>query len=133
MTNVLAFDFGASSGRAILGSFDGERIAYREVRRFENVPVREENRLAWDYDALLKEVKDTLGEYLDVDAVAFDTWGVDYGLISGQNSLMGLPTNYRDSDHVHQYTVSAADGNREIFGIGTDIVYAGSVCLVSLR
>ena len=96
MTNVVAFDFGASSGRAILGSFDGKRIAYREVRRFENVPVREENRLAWDYDALLKEVKDTLGEYPDVDAVAFDTWGVDYGLISGQNSLMSLPTNYRD-------------------------------------
>ena len=42
MTNVLAFDFGASSGRVLLGSFDGERISYKEVHRFENIPMRED-------------------------------------------------------------------------------------------
>ena len=96
MTNVLAFDFGASSGRAVLGSFDGERISYIEVSRFENVPVRDGKRLAWDYFAIVDEIKRTIDRYPDVDAIAFDTWGVDYGLIDHQNKLVSLPTNYRD-------------------------------------
>ena len=49
MRKVLAFDFGASSGRAVLGSFDGDRISYREVHRFENIPVQDGDRLAWDF------------------------------------------------------------------------------------
>ena len=36
----LALDLGAESGRAIAGTFDGERLTLREVHRFPNVPVR---------------------------------------------------------------------------------------------
>ena len=36
---TLAFDFGASSGRAILGEYDGERVTLQEVHRFPNEPV----------------------------------------------------------------------------------------------
>ena len=34
--NMLAFDLGASNGRAILGQFDGEKITMKELHRFEN-------------------------------------------------------------------------------------------------
>ena len=40
MKRVLAFDFGASSGRAILGAYEGGRLTYKEVHRFENNPPR---------------------------------------------------------------------------------------------
>ena len=37
--NYLALDLGASGGRAIIGRFDGERLALEEVHRFPNGPV----------------------------------------------------------------------------------------------
>ena len=36
---VLAFDFGASSGRAIRAVYDGHSLAYEEIHRFENMPI----------------------------------------------------------------------------------------------
>ena len=36
---VLAFDFGASSGRAIIGTFENGKISLEEIHRFENGPV----------------------------------------------------------------------------------------------
>ena len=51
MKSVLAFDLGASSGRAILGTFDGERITLEEVHRFSNDPVMLHGTLYWDTSA----------------------------------------------------------------------------------
>ena len=46
--NTLAFDFGASSGRAIVGSFDGEKIELSEIHRFPNDPVFVGGTMYWD-------------------------------------------------------------------------------------
>ena len=54
---LLAFDFGASSGRAMLGEFDGERIALTEVHRFDNNPVTVRGTFYWDVLALFHEIK----------------------------------------------------------------------------
>ena len=36
---VLAVDLGASSGRVMLGTFDGDKITVEELHRFSNDPV----------------------------------------------------------------------------------------------
>ena len=46
--NVLAYDLGASSGRAILGRLTDDRIEVEEIHRFSNDPVKVGDRLHWD-------------------------------------------------------------------------------------
>lgn len=97
---VLAFDFGASSGRAIIGIFDGETIRLEEVHRFENTPVQMCGTLYWDLPRLFHEVKQGLVKAAQsggFDSLAVDTWGVDFGLIGKDGHLLELPVNYRDS------------------------------------
>ena len=97
----LALDLGAESGRAIAGTFKGERLALREVHRFPNVPVRRGSSMHWDLPALFKEVKQGIAAAAaqfgdNLISVGIDTWGVDYGLLDGDGALMGLPHQYRD-------------------------------------
>lgn len=96
MSRVLAFDFGASTGRAIKAEYDGETLKYEEIHRFENIPVTENGKLCWDFPYLLSEVKKAVEMCGEVDSLAFDTWGVDYGLLDESNCLLGLPVHYRD-------------------------------------
>lgn len=53
----LAFDFGASSGRAMLATFDGEKITLEEKHRFSNDPVNINGDLHWDVLRLFFEIK----------------------------------------------------------------------------
>ena len=97
---VLAIDFGASSGRAVIGRFDGERITLEEIHRFSNDPVNLGGTLYWDFLRLFHEVKQSLlksKQYGQVDSLGVDTWGVDFGLIDKNGRLIENPVHYRDS------------------------------------
>lgn len=71
---VLAFDFGASSGRAIIGHFDGENIRLEEVHRFSNDPVSVNGTLYWDVLRLFFEIKQGLTK-AKLAAVSFLLYG----------------------------------------------------------
>ena len=60
MSRVLAFDFGASTGRAILAEYENGRLSYNEVHRFDNSLVEKDGLLCWDFEYLLGEVKKQL-------------------------------------------------------------------------
>lgn len=100
MRNLLAFDLGASNGRAILGQFDGEKITMQELHRFENNYIEMNGIFYWDIPYLYNQLKQGLlafkqGGYGDLDAFGIDTWGVDYGLLDKNGWLAGLPRAYR--------------------------------------
>ncbi len=101
MSTVLAFDLGASSGRAILADFDSDEIRYREIHRFENIPTTENGKLCWDFPYLMREIAKGIEiaalKAEKIDSMAFDTWGVDYGLIDENGRLISLPVHYRDT------------------------------------
>ena len=95
----LAFDFGASSGRAMIAELKNGKIEMKEIHRFANDPVQVGERLSWDILRLFHEIKQ--GIVLAVqdggfDAIGIDTWGVDFGLIDAHGELIGNPANYRD-------------------------------------
>ena len=98
--NLLGFDFGASSGRAMLGAFDGQRIDIQEIHRFSNDPVNLCGRFVWDVPRLVYEMKQALLKLsrtgIRIDAIGIDTWGVDYGMLDKNGHLLGLPVHYRD-------------------------------------
>lgn len=96
---VLAFDFGASSGRAILGSLENGKLILEEVHRFDNEPVSINDGFYWDLPRLFHEVKQGIRKVKDVDFVSIgvDTWGVDYALIAKNGKILANPYNYRDA------------------------------------
>lgn len=100
MKRVLAFDYGASSGRAILFSLNGDTIHAKELHRFDNVPVKKGGTLYWDFPALMNELFIGIEKAVadgGFDSIGIDTWGVDFGLIDKNGDLLENPVHYRDS------------------------------------
>lgn len=98
----LAFDFGASSGRAMLATYDGDKITLEEKHRFSNDPVLVNGDLHWDVLRLFHEIKQGILKCAnsgdrDIDCIGIDTWGVDYGLLDKNGKLLGNPYHYRDT------------------------------------
>ncbi len=100
MEHFLAFDLGASSGRAIIGSLNDGVITLEDVHRFENGPVDINGSLYWNLLGLFAEMKTGLRKALatgvQLSGMAVDTWGVDFALLDSTGAFLGFPRHYRD-------------------------------------
>ena len=97
----LAFDLGAESGRAVVGTLKDGCLSIEEVSRFPNEPVQVHNTLYWDvlglYNQVLKGLREFARRYADsVEGVGIDTWAVDFGLLDREGKLLQNPVHYRD-------------------------------------
>jgi len=96
----LAFDLGAESGRALVGILKDERLEVEEIHRFINKPIEILGRLYWNLPQIFQEIKEGIGKafskYPDIESIGIDTWGVDFGLVTKEGYLAGLPVCYRD-------------------------------------
>ena len=102
MKNLLAFDLGASNGRAILGQLENGKITMRELHRFENNFVEMNGVYYWDLPYLFNQLKLGLLAFKqanvgELDCFGIDTWGVDFGLLDKDGHLLGNPRAYRYS------------------------------------
>lgn len=100
--HFLAFDLGASSGRAILGVLKGDTLNLKEIHRFENQMLMKDGHYFWDVPALFNEIKKGLKKCVDglgiiPQCIGIDTWGVDFGLLDYTGQLSANPYAYRDS------------------------------------
>ena len=103
MKRYIAADFGAGSGRVIVGSWLAatNEIQLEEIHRFENNQKMIDGHLRWDFYALFNELKTGLKKAFakygnEIESIGIDTWGVDYGLLDKDGKLISTPVCYRD-------------------------------------
>ena len=104
-TAFAAADLGASSGRVILGVLTDGRIELSQTARFvtPSVSITRDgvDELHWDFDTLIASVAQGFDAAqksgIEISSVAIDTWGVDYGRVRADGTLLEDPYNYRDS------------------------------------
>ena len=99
---MLAIDLGASSGRGIIGKFDGKQFTLEENHRFPSEPVTIAGSFNWDIMRIFHEIKQAinkcaLSDDRDIKTIGIDTWGVDYGLLDKHGKLLTNPVHYRDT------------------------------------
>ncbi|HUJ23700.1 MAG TPA: rhamnulokinase family protein [Bryobacteraceae bacterium] len=102
MSRYLAFDLGAESGRAILGTLRSEQLTIEELHRFPNTPVRVLSSLYWDTLRLWQEILHGLAvagreRRVKLEGIGIDTWGVDFALLGSDGMLVDNPRHYRDA------------------------------------
>ena len=96
----LAFDCGATSGRALLATFQNGSFEMKEVYRFPSKMIEGEGKLYWDivaiYEHFCKCLSQLEADGVHIDSIGIDTWGVDFGFVAEDGSLAGNPRAYRD-------------------------------------
>ena len=99
--DFLALDFEATSGRAVIGKFDGHKLLLQEIHRFTNAPVKKEDGLYWNLPKMLKEVDTALlrasAESHNIVSLGCNTWGLDHGFIDSKGQLLDWPYSYQDN------------------------------------
>ena len=100
MSDYLAVDLGAESGRVMLGGVSAGKLVLEELHRFPNQPVQLPTGLYWDAFRLFHEIVEGLRvagrRHLTPAGIGVDTWGVDFCLLAADGSLADCPRHYRD-------------------------------------
>lgn len=98
--NYLAIDLGATSGRSIIATYDGEKLEMKELTRFKHPMIPLGGHMFWNLPALYNEIlialRKTVEEGIKIESIGIDTWGCDFAFFGKDGQLLGLPYAYRD-------------------------------------
>lgn len=117
----LAIDFGGSSGRGMLGEFDGNQLYLTEIHRFPNYYVSLGNEDIWDIPWLYQQMLNSLKRALSavgtegLCSLGVDAWGTDYGLTDQNGNLLGQVRCTRNSRGTGMKIVQAQVDSRQLF------------------
>src|SRR5437867_11934863 len=101
MSNYIAGELGAKTGRVILGNLHNGKLTVSEVCRFQNLPIEQKGSIHWNIPELYKEILGGLrsvGAYEEpVDGVSCSSWGADYLLFASDGSLITPTYHHADA------------------------------------
>lgn len=119
--HYIAVDLGAESGRVMLATLEGGRVALEEINRFPNGPIRLAGTLRWDVLALWEHIKEGLRivarRGLPIASISVDSWGVDYVLMRGDEPMLRAPFCYRDARTDATFEPTRASHGERIYDI----------------
>ena len=99
----VALDFGATSGRVILGRWSNDRLALTEVHRFPNAFRSLAGHDYWELGTLWQEALTGLHQAVEalprgasLASIGVDFWGVDHALVNDAGRLVFPVHAYRD-------------------------------------
>lgn len=99
-TYHLAVDLGATSGRTIIATFDGEKVTMEELTRFPHPMLPIAGHWFWNLPELYNQILIALRKVADrgvaLSSIGIDTWGCDVAYFNADGTLAGLPYCYRD-------------------------------------
>ena len=116
--NMLAFDFGNSTLRAILCRFDGEKIVSEVVLSESNEMLKIDDYFYWDllriFSFMKRSVEKAAGE-VRLDSVGICTWGVDFMLFDEKNHMLSNALSYRNSIGAEIIEKQTEEEKKEMF------------------
>ena len=145
-TAHLAIDLGASSGRAIVGTLDGDPavVKLEEVHRFAHLPCPTPAGPVWDLTGIWLNVLEGLKTAsawcrendFELVSIGVDTWGVDWTLVGKSGELLALPHCYRDPQNVAamERVLDKIGGNEKLYDrTGIQLMALNSLFQVAAR
>jgi rhamnulokinase len=103
--NIVAIDLGNSSGRVVLGRWDGARGILRVIYRFPNAYEERHGHVVWDTERIWGEIlngiraaaAETHGQ---IESIGLDAWGAEYILVDRKGERIGEAFCLRDPRNV---------------------------------
>jgi rhamnulokinase len=110
LQNIVAIDLGNSSGRIVLGQWDGARGTVRDVYRFPNAYEEQRGHVVWDVERIWHElcrgIRTAAAEAQGhIESIGLDAWGAEYILVDRNGERIGEafclrdPRNLRAMEH----------------------------------
>jgi rhamnulokinase len=96
----LAVDLGASSGRVVLGTLEGDVMHLEELHRFVTPLVEDDGHLYWDIERMWDDIRLGVARGLvhgrTIRSISVDSWAVDYVPLDTLGAPLRRPYSYRD-------------------------------------
>ena len=96
----VAVDLGASSGRVVLGTLEGDVMQMDELHRFTTPMIERDGHLYWDVALMWQEIQAGITmaftDEREVRSVSVDSWAVDYVPLDEHGVALRNPYSYRD-------------------------------------
>lgn len=117
----IAMDYGGTSGRAILGRYDGRVLKLQEILRFPNYFTEINGICYWDSLMMyhkLKEAVLTAKRICDGEepvSIGIDGWGTDYGFLDRSGNPNGYAVCERNTMGIGRREVQRLIGAKQLY------------------